>query len=164
MYVSDELMLMTLVRTLIALSVEALRGKRSRRERLIQIVLRCDLQQQLHKKVAADLGLSLRQFYRDRRHALHQLDVALRQELLQWRMSQIVAPDLEVSRLLRHAMRTECRELRFILLTRALRLTSDELDSSQFIKFNHNSSNLRHDSSPYAIFKHVSPYDSEQGK
>ncbi|MGZ3497796.1 MAG: hypothetical protein ACXWNZ_03020 [Vulcanimicrobiaceae bacterium] len=45
------------------------------------IVVRCDLGEEVHKSVAADFGLSLRQFYRERRKAQARLGETLRNRL-----------------------------------------------------------------------------------
>jgi tetratricopeptide (TPR) repeat protein len=63
------------VRKLVRAAAEALRHsgrddtRQFRAERQYAILLRCDLGRELHAKVAADLSLSLRQFYRERRTA-----------------------------------------------------------------------------------------------
>ena len=56
----------------------------SRDERLLrrrQIVLRCDLGREAHDQVAQDLGLSMRQFYRERREIREQIAGALLKRL-----------------------------------------------------------------------------------
>ena len=63
------------VRRLVRAAAEALRGREQHEaaathaERQYAILIRCDLQQERHGKVAGDLGLSLSQFYRERRAA-----------------------------------------------------------------------------------------------
>jgi tetratricopeptide (TPR) repeat protein len=62
------------VRKLVRAAAEALReasrdGNRFHAERQHAILVRCDLGRELHAKVAADLGLSMSQFYRERRSA-----------------------------------------------------------------------------------------------
>lgn len=63
------------VRRLVRAAAEALRGRErhgaaaAHTERQYAILIRCDLQQERHGKVADDLGLSLSQFYRERRAA-----------------------------------------------------------------------------------------------
>jgi len=62
------------VRKLVRAAAEALRegnheGNHFHAERQHAILIRCDLGHELHAKVAADLGLSMSQFYRERRSA-----------------------------------------------------------------------------------------------
>lgn len=49
------------------------RGSAARAKRIVELITRCDLQGEPHKVVAADLGLSLRQFYRERARAVVEL-------------------------------------------------------------------------------------------
>jgi hypothetical protein len=54
-------------------------GKRA--ERYQRILLRCDLGGELHKQVASDLGIGIRQFYRERRAARHYVAAHLERKL-----------------------------------------------------------------------------------
>lgn len=57
-------------------------GRASRiARRQYEIIMRCDLGSELHRVVARDLGLSLRQFYRERHAACERLADLLHQEL-----------------------------------------------------------------------------------
>lgn len=67
-------------------------GKRA--ERYQRILLRCDLGGELHKQVAWDLGIGIRQFYRERRAARHYVAAHLERKL-----ERYMQPALQFDRL-----------------------------------------------------------------
>lgn len=86
------------VAELVKLCAERLRAEdngslesHERRERQYQILVRCDLGSEPHDAVATDLGLSRRQFYRERKEAAQYLAAFLQRE-----MSERVAHSQEV--------------------------------------------------------------------
>src|SRR5581483_3813001 len=79
------------------------RVQAERVERQFAIITRCDLGGQLHKVVAADLGISMRTFYRERGEAFDRLRMALTVERTRPALPPLPSPmakRLEAARLL----------------------------------------------------------------
>ncbi|HKU67305.1 MAG TPA: hypothetical protein VJP85_06000 [Candidatus Baltobacteraceae bacterium] len=81
---ADDREVLARIRAAVSAAAEHLKGGTKGAQRLHQgrhhaIVTRCDLGYEVHKRVAADLGLSLRHFYRERNAAHARLA-----ELLRW--------------------------------------------------------------------------------
>lgn len=128
-HVGDEVALTAIVRAIVERELCAIGKGKTPNNRRARILVRCDLQGESRKRVAAEMGLSLRQLYRDRRHALGMLEVVLRRELMPCHFDYAVASrhrKMTVTRLLRDAIRAESRDLRLLLLTRALQLTVED--------------------------------------
>src|SRR5579863_7680557 len=90
-HVGDDVALTAIVRAIVERELSSIGNGRTPSNRRARILVRCDLQGEPRKRVAADMGLSLRQLYRDRRNALSMLEVVLRRELMPCHFDYVVA-------------------------------------------------------------------------
>jgi tetratricopeptide (TPR) repeat protein len=106
-------------------AASSLRGSRQR-----SIMERCDLRHEIHSAVALDLGISLREFYRERRRAMERLAVLVRAELARPSKAVLRTPaafELDLDRVV-NLTRVGDMPAAFLLLESVLRATTNARD------------------------------------
>lgn len=106
-------------------AASSLRGSRQR-----SIMERCDLRHEIHSAVAVDLGISLREFYRERRRAMERLAVLVRAELARPSKAVLRTPaafELDLDRVV-NLTRVGDMPAAFLLLESVLRATTSARD------------------------------------
>jgi len=111
-----------------SLATEAASSLHGSRQR--SIMERCDVRREKHSAVAADLGISLREFYRERRRAMERLAVLVRAELARPSKAVLRTPaafELDLDRVV-NLTRVGDMPAAFLLLESVLRATTSARD------------------------------------
>jgi tetratricopeptide (TPR) repeat protein len=116
------------VASIVSLETDAASSLHGSRQRAI--MERCDVRREKHSAVAVDLGISLREFYRERRRAMERLAVLVRAELARPSKAVLRTPaafELDLDRVV-NLTRVGDMPAAFLLLESVLRATTSARD------------------------------------